>query len=300
MRHYRQMRHILQQEYRQKRLQTTRLQRKQRRFSLPLACMGAMCSAIAGGLFYHTILAGLGSVESLVLAILFPLVVTGTFVSSEIHKDAQENAIREGFGGGDLTETAIRAETKLTSALAVHEHVLAYLEKPEAEQAIEDGAKHLLSDILAELRGSSPLATGHIIITEETTDPMTRQLAPTSEQDEATAFSVPHTTPNTTRPPVASQEESDTTSADRKPIDDTPAHDSTTTGNTTMARKEATSDTTSEAEGSEEQDPVTRQIFAYLAQHPHAKQATVAEALGIAVRTVQRKLAAWKRQQSSS
>jgi hypothetical protein len=186
MRSYRQTIRFMQQEYRRKRQHATNQQRKQRRFSFPLAAMGAISSAIAGGLFYHTILAGLGPLESLVLAILFPLVVTGTFVSSEIHKEAQEDAIREGFGGGALTETAIREETKLHSALAVHQKVMAYLEKPEAEQAMEEGAKYLLSDILAELRESSRQVTQRMLITEEKTDNTTRQLALTKQAGDTT------------------------------------------------------------------------------------------------------------------
>lgn len=178
IRHYRRTSRLIHQDYRRKRQHATSLQRKQRRFSLPFAAMGAISSATAGGLFYHTILAGLGQVESIVLAILFPLVVTGTFISSEIYKDAQEDAIKEGFGGGALTETAIREETKLHSALAVHQKVIAYLERPEAEQAIEEGAKHLLHDILAELRETSRQVTRRVIITEESDD-TTRRIAAT-------------------------------------------------------------------------------------------------------------------------
>ncbi len=432
--HYRQMRRLLQQEYRHKRQQATRLQRRQRRFSLPLASMGAMCSAIAGGLFYHTILAGLGPVESLVLALLFPLVVTGTFVSSEIHKDAQEDAIREGFGGGALTETAIREETKLTSALAVHQHVLAYLEKPEAERAIEEGARHLLADILAELRASSQQATRRVLISEEQGDDTTRQLAFIQERGDTTSSGMsttddttapvsgkaddrlrqhaapsenidmelpghktesdmtrhlpqkegdttagakatndltrhalpPHeerdtSSPSTiwadnarecgsektgdlTRQQTFAQERDDTiclphdaTGEEKATSDKTPSGtartsdttDDTTAGakatsdlthspplkqeerDTTSSHPKATGDPTNkwelqsfsehplsdQGEKAREQDPVTTQILTYLAQRPHAKQADVAAAQGIAVRTVQRKLTAWKQQQ---
>lgn len=375
LRRYRQMRRLLQQEYRHKRQQATRLPRQQRRFSVPLATMGALCSAIAGGLFYHTILAGLGPVESLVLAILFPLVVTGTFVSSETHKEAQEEAIKEGFGGGALTETAMRAETKLTSALAVHAQVLAYLEKPEAEQAIEEGARHLLTDILAELRAFSRHVTRQVIITEEQGDDTRRQLgAPQErgdrmvEEGKATGDTIPSrsATPEESAIPspgmlmtgdTARSEApmtSDTISANQ---DDTavpenasgdraqhhfatPERSGTTIfkadmttprsanqDDTILAKKVAgdttapvstrgreRSDTSSsdanvtddridtqdfaepgkEGEG---QDAAMRQLLSYLAEHPQAKQAEVANALGMAVRTMQRKLAAWKRQQ---
>ncbi|HVT97686.1 MAG TPA: hypothetical protein VHE33_09275, partial [Acidobacteriaceae bacterium] len=199
MRQYRQTIRLVQQDARRKRQHATSLPRRQRRFSLPFAAMGALCSAAAGGLFYHTILAGLGQMESLALAILFPLVVTGTFVSSELHKDAQEEAIKEGFGGGALTETAIREETKLRSALAVHQHVLAYLEKPEAEQAIEAGARFLLRDILTELRDTSRQATQQVLFPQGASEP-TQQLPPARQVSVATS---PDTTENGETTPAA-------------------------------------------------------------------------------------------------
>src|SRR5579883_2627767 len=197
MRRYRQTVRIIQNEYRRKYRRATSLQRKQRRFAFPFAALGATASATAGGLFYHTILAGLGPGESVVLAILFPLVVTGTFISSEIYKDAQEEAIKEGFGGGSLTETAIREETKLQSALAVHQKVVAYLAKPEAEQAIEAGAKSLLDDILSELRDTSQQMTRRALLMEEQDD-RTRKVATTQRAGDPTSV-VPTRAGNTTR-----------------------------------------------------------------------------------------------------
>src|SRR5258707_2250770 len=220
MRQYRQTTRLIQQDFRRKRQHATSLQRKQRRFSLPFAAMGAISSATAGGLFYHTILAGLGQTESLVLAILFPLVVTGTFVSSEIHKKAQEEAIKEGFGGGALTETAIREETKLRSALAVHQHVMAYLEKPEAEQAIEAGATSLLHEILAELRETSRQVTRRVLITEEPDD-TTRPLT-LAEKAGDTASSGAGKASDTTSAPT--EKVGDMTSSDAEKASDTTQH----------------------------------------------------------------------------
>jgi predicted ArsR family transcriptional regulator len=54
------------------------------------------------------------------------------------------------------------------------------------------------------------------------------------------------------------------------------------------------------AEAIPEHDMFPSQILAYLAEHDHATQMDVAQALGISVRTVQRKLAAWKHQQSGN
>lgn len=54
----------------------------------------------------------------------------------------------------------------------------------------------------------------------------------------------------------------------------------------------------SRPEATTEHDTLTTRILAYLAEHDHAKQADIAEALGVTVRTVQRKLTALKNQQA--
>ncbi|MGH2478624.1 MAG: hypothetical protein ACRDHW_03075, partial [Ktedonobacteraceae bacterium] len=77
----------------------TRAYRKSRRYSAPLAFVGALASATAGGLFYHEVLASLGQYQSIGVSALFALIVTGTFVSSELFKDVQEEAVRESFKG---------------------------------------------------------------------------------------------------------------------------------------------------------------------------------------------------------
>ncbi|HVU68698.1 MAG TPA: hypothetical protein VHD63_16300 [Ktedonobacteraceae bacterium] len=419
MRQYRHTIRLVQQDARRKRQHATSLPRRQRRFSLPFAAMGALCSAAAGGLFYHTILAGLGQMESLALALLFPLVVTGTFVSSELHKDAQEEAIKEGFGGGALTETAIREETKLRSALAVHQHVLAYLEKPEAEQAIEAGARFLLHDILTELRDTSRQVTQQVLFPQGASEP-TRQLPPARQVSDATS---PDTTENgettpaaattdnmsppvvapddmtspddargkettpvaamptgdmtspgatapggTTRPPATvqdhdpppcgwetingttgrrsavsstrphatrasalndapgllSEERQDAPSDARRHHDTTDAsrpRQAPSPGQHTVVQHDAVADDTttyqdttvhpgrpSRAQTAQGEEPaprpaaatpdaLTTQILAYQMAHDTATQREIAQALGVAVRTVQRRLAAWKRQQ---
>lgn len=100
-------------------------------------------------------------------------------------------------------------------------------------------------------------------------------------------------TDGTTRQHVASQEEGDPIALSREK-----------TGDMTAAGKEATGERkqplslTEQGKNAKEQDPVTIQILAYLARHPRARQAEVADALGSAIRTVQRKLASWRRQPS--
>jgi len=363
IRQYRQTVRLVQHDARRKCRRASRLPRKQRRFSLPFATMGAIASAAAGGLFYHTILAGLGAIESIILAVLFPLVVTGTFLSSEIQKDAQEEAIKEGFAGGALTETAIREETKLQSALAVHQKVVAYLEKPEAEQAIEAGAKSLLDDILTELSETSRHFTRQSEIPEEPSDksrPQSLVLSPqprrydsltsTKRQDNQGGDRAPddHDSPTSTerhdnqgdtrrhRSPALPQtqrpDDHDSTawqhaSQNGPGEHDIPAialiqPDDTSQRNVVVGNHLIQDDTPSDQErqrqkpeplsnqnasrsfpkatpAQTEPDMTTTRILAYLAEHKHAKQGDVAAALGITIRTVQRKLAAFRQQESA-
>ncbi len=336
MRQYRATARILQAEARRKRRRATRQERKQRRFSLPFAAMGAIASAAAGGLFYHTILAGLGPLESLGLAVLFPLVVTGTFINSEIHKDAQEDAIKEGFGGGALTETAIREETKLQSALAVHQKVLSYLDKPEAEQDIEAGARSLVRDILRELRESSlhtGQQTGHVTVSQEqragpdreSADQAKRLLPERTGQAGTTgqpAWSDPAAFSKAVTPfPTTEHGEHNLTvfqattgqqaGQDNKPTgqrqaEATPHQEqdrtgqtiATTRGQDTGKIRPFVKDVSAKT-GQSEPDTTTARLLSYQAEHPGATQVEIAQALGVSVKTIQRRLAARRGQRTA-
>lgn len=165
----------------------TREQRKTKRLALLMAFACAGASAFAGGIFYHIILAGLGQVWDMAASVVFPLVVTGTFISTELNKDEQEATIREGFGGGALAETAIREETKLQAFKAVSSKAIAYLDKPEAEKDIDAGTRILVQDILAELneearqrtrqRQANETPIGHAVVSEEATGKEIKELS---------------------------------------------------------------------------------------------------------------------------
>ena len=100
---------------------------------------------------------------------------------------------------------------------------------------------------------------------------------------------------DTTHAPVAQQENQEKKrQPDTTGQSDAVPHD--TTGNLTrQPTLPLSQDTTAEA--TPEHDALTTQILEYLAQHDNAKQMEIAQALGITVRTVQRKLTALKRQQ---
>ena len=144
----------------------TRNYRKSRRSSIPLAVIGASASATAGGLFYHQMLASLGWYESIGVSALFALIVTGTFVSSELYKDLQEEAVREGFRGGSLSEEALREETYRQTNQAVAVEVSSYLTSQEAKTSITEAAKQVLGDVLSELRQRSVERTGRVPVVQ--------------------------------------------------------------------------------------------------------------------------------------
>lgn len=150
--HYQEACKLIEHDYRRSCRQQTRVARRDRRSSQLLALGGCISSMCAGGLFYHSILAGLGPIASLVLSGIFTLAVTGTFVSSEVFKDLQSQAIRENFANGDLAESAMRQGTRMQSLWAVHDQVATYLQSPEARQAIAEGSKLLVTSILEEIR----------------------------------------------------------------------------------------------------------------------------------------------------
>ena len=149
---YHQAQQLIEREYRRTCRQHTRLARRNRRTSFVLALGGCVASMCAGGLFYHAILAGMGLLVSSALSAVFTLAVTGTFVSSEVFKDLQEQAIREAFTNGHLAESAMRQETRMQSLWAVYANIGTYLKTSEALQVVADSGKLLVASILEELR----------------------------------------------------------------------------------------------------------------------------------------------------
>ena len=103
-------------------------------------------------MFYHTLLAQLAWYQSLGFSALFALAVTVTFVSSELFKDEQEQAIREGFKGGVLTETAIKQETTRMTYRGVYNESVAFMQTDEARKMITDGFKEVLSQVIREMK----------------------------------------------------------------------------------------------------------------------------------------------------
>lgn len=261
----------------------TKEQRKTKRLALVMALAFAGASAFAGGLFYHVVLAGLGLLPDIAASIVFPLVVTGTFISTELNKDEQEATIREGFGGGALAETAIREETKLQAFKAVSSKAIAYLDKPEAERDIDAGTKILVQDILAQLNEEARQRTrqrqdnealigqatiGHAVISEETTDKEIREMA--QEIEHLKMLLPPAKDPDTDKlTPVSDTSDKEADSVPQKPVDNESAGDGQHTTALLFESKETA-------------------VKAALATNPTGDAKQIAAAAGCSVRTAQR------------
>ncbi len=169
----------IEQEFRRKRNNAIRELSSNRMMSLLIATGGALASAAGGGIFYHTVFAHLG-LFSFAISALLALVVTGTFVANELHKDMQEQAIREGFAGGNLFDAAMMEETKRLSTQIVHEGILNHLQGEEAQKELKGTSIALLRDIIRKLR---PALEEQMIVAREQNDQ--QESHPSVAQNEA-------------------------------------------------------------------------------------------------------------------
>lgn len=168
----------IEQEFRRKRNNAIRELSSNRLMSLLIATGGALASAAGGGIFYHTVFAHLG-LFSFAISALLALVVTGTFVANELHKDMQEQAIREGFAGGNLFDAAMMEETKRLSTQIVHEGILNHLQGEEAQKELKGTSIALLRDIIRKLR---PALEEQMIVAPEQGE--RQESSPVAVQDE--------------------------------------------------------------------------------------------------------------------
>jgi hypothetical protein len=173
-------------ELRHRRARATKRLRRMRLWSGPIVLVGGITSAVAGGLFYHTTLAGLGQWESIAVAALFPFVVTCTFISSELFKDIQEEAIREGYTGGGLADAALREETRRLSFQAVHDGMLHHFHDSEIQEELKLGTRDMLKDIIIDLRRT---VSGTITAPKEGMLPTVSALLSAPKNEEETTVS---------------------------------------------------------------------------------------------------------------
>ncbi|OLD63472.1 MAG: hypothetical protein AUF65_02180 [Chloroflexi bacterium 13_1_20CM_50_12] len=201
-------------ELRRKRAHATKRLRKMRFWSCPIVLVGSVSSAVAGGLFYHFILAGLGTWESLGVAALFPFIVTCTFISSELFRDIQEEAIKEGYTGGGLADAALREETRRLSFQAVHDGILHHFHDTEIQDELKLGTLAMLKDIIIDLRQT---VSGSIAAAKEgTIEAGTALLSGPRNEEETTVSPTQKPDQNASSPSVLTVSQSSDTSFEQE------------------------------------------------------------------------------------
>jgi hypothetical protein len=166
---------IHERELKRKRAYTTKRDRRMRTWSVPIVLVGSFASAVAGGMFYHVALAGLGTWESIGVATLFPLVVTCTFISSELFKDIQEDAIKEGYTGGGLAGAAMHEEMDRLALQSVFNGIQDHFSHPDAQQSLKEAALRLVNGKIAVI--GLPQNCTVMEVTEEASGAMIAQVS---------------------------------------------------------------------------------------------------------------------------
>ena len=92
--------------------QQTRNARRTRNTSIPFAVLGVIFSATAGGLFWHTVLSSLDLWLNLTIGTMFALVVSVTFVQSELLKRIKDDAIAEALRSGEMQSIVLKQQSE--------------------------------------------------------------------------------------------------------------------------------------------------------------------------------------------
>lgn len=92
--------------------QQTRNARRTRNTSIPFAALGVIFSATAGGLFWHTVLTSLDLWLNLTIGTMFALVVSITFVQSELYKRIKDDAIAEALRSGEMQSIMLKQQSE--------------------------------------------------------------------------------------------------------------------------------------------------------------------------------------------
>lgn len=282
-----------------KRLRLTRAYRQERRQSLATALVGVTISAVGGGIFYHTILAFLPLIANIAVSGLFAFVISVTFVANEVFKDRQEEAIREGFLGGSLIDTAIREEVRRQSNKEIYTELIAYMSSPEAKAEIHKSAH---KELLVILQGMSAKTT------EETSN--SGQVAMPKDDNQHDTVTL-----ETRQSDTANREENDVSGDDilallsydkmtplgddNEDARDTPNEvPSVTPKDTTQNAKERDTEplkaTRAKGKRTSRQaapkDDFATKVTKYQERHPEHTLSQIAQHFGVSIRTIQRRL----------
>lgn len=121
--------------------QRTRRARRDRNASIPFAAVGICFSAVAGGLFWHQVLAGLDMRLNLGISTMFALAVSVTFILGELFKRVQDEAIKEAMGNNELQQEMLKQQADDISMETMIETMNAVRVDPIAKQEMLDAMK---------------------------------------------------------------------------------------------------------------------------------------------------------------
>ena len=121
--------------------QQTRNARHTRNSSIPLAAAGVLFSATAGGLFWHTVLIALDLWLNITIGTMFALVVSVTFVQSELLKRIKDDAVKESLQSGEMQSTMLRQQSEEMVLEMVVDSMAATKEDPNTLQEMGDAIK---------------------------------------------------------------------------------------------------------------------------------------------------------------
>lgn len=121
--------------------QRTRRARRDRNASVPFAAVGICFSAVAGGLFWHQVLAGLDIRLNLAISTMFALAVSVTFILGELFKRVQDEAIKEAMGNNEMQQEMLKQQADDISMETMIETMHAVRIDPIAKQEMLEAMK---------------------------------------------------------------------------------------------------------------------------------------------------------------
>jgi hypothetical protein len=129
-------------ERQKKKLKTARV------IAVVFVIFGVIVSAIGGGLFWHVVLEALPLVLNIVISTLFAVIVSATFVCTEMHREINLAAVAESISSGDLVKLAHKEDTAADTLDRLRAEEQKQLEDEKAVRSIESGAARHTASIV--------------------------------------------------------------------------------------------------------------------------------------------------------
>jgi len=122
-----------------------------RNVAIGFAGFGIIVSATGGGLFWHVALEALPVTLNIVISTLFAVVVSATFVCTEMYKEVNKAAVAESISAGDLIKMAHREEASQEALERLRKEQQQQLSEEKAVKSIEDGARRHMTAVVREV-----------------------------------------------------------------------------------------------------------------------------------------------------